>query len=126
MIFDNFSRVIMYDLEEVRSLNVLAYSIDRESSRWFGTKATSSISITLELEKSEASYALKWFYDRNKKDIIISTDYNSQKLLGCYIRNINNFEYSISVEISADILYAFDSKELVADIRDIKLEELLK
>jgi hypothetical protein len=126
MIFDNFSRVIMYDLEEVRSLNVLVYSVDREASRWFGAKATSSISITLELEKSEASYALKWFYDRNKKDIIISTDYNSQKLLGCYIRNINNFEYSISVEISADILYAFDSKELVADIRDIKLEELLK
>jgi hypothetical protein len=39
-----------------------------------------------------------------ERDIIISSGNGAQKLLGCYIRNINNFEYSISVEITADSL----------------------
>jgi hypothetical protein len=62
-----------------------------------------------------------------KRDIIISSGNGAQKLLGCYIRNINNFEYSISVEITADSLGGekLAGKELVAIIRDIKLEELL-
>jgi hypothetical protein len=38
-----------------------------------------------------------------ERDIIISSGNGAQKLLGCYIRNINNFEYSISVEITADL-----------------------
>jgi hypothetical protein len=38
-----------------------------------------------------------------ERDIIISSGNGAQKL-GCYIRNINNFEYSISVEITADSL----------------------
>jgi hypothetical protein len=48
----------------------------------------STISITLELKKSEVSYIEKWFYER--KNIIISSGNGAQKLLGCYIRNINN------------------------------------
>jgi hypothetical protein len=63
---------------------------------------------------------------KEKRDIIISSGNGAQKLLGCYIRNINNFEYSISVEITADSLGGEKlCKELVAIIRDIKLEELL-
>jgi hypothetical protein len=38
-----------------------------------------------------------------ERDIIISSGNGAQKLLGCYIK-INNFEYSISVEITADSL----------------------
>jgi hypothetical protein len=59
-----------------------------------------------------------------KKGILYLVWNGAQKLLG-YIRNINNFEYSISVEITADSLVVKTGKELVAIIRDIKLEELL-
>jgi hypothetical protein len=117
-------KIMLYDLKEGRSLNVLNYDIETEASlRGFAPQMISTISITLELEKSEVSYIEKWFYER-KRDIIISSGNGAQKLLGCYIRNINNFEYSISVEITADSLI-LGSKELVAIIRDIKLEELL-
>jgi hypothetical protein len=58
-------KIMLYDLKEGRSLNVLNYDIETEASpRGFAPQMISTISITLELEKSEVSYIEKWFYER--------------------------------------------------------------